>query len=138
MYIISKEFSFEAAHRLGKQYQGKCNNIHGHSWKCLVKVSCNKLDQYSMGFDFGDLKAILKPIEDELDHCIMLVKSDEELVKAMGAWGMKKVVFLQNPTSEVVAKYIYQKVQKELPDHVKMHSVLVNETCTSGCEYTEN
>lgn len=53
MYSLSKNFRFESAHRLGKGYEGKCRNIHGHSWNGSIKVKVKDLDQYDFGIDFG-------------------------------------------------------------------------------------
>ena len=65
MYLLEKEVTFEAAHRLGMGYIGKCNNIHGHSWKVKIGVECEYLDMRDMGVDFAELKTVLKEIENE-------------------------------------------------------------------------
>ncbi|MCB0374675.1 MAG: 6-carboxytetrahydropterin synthase [Sinomicrobium sp.] len=137
-FEVRKKFRFESAHRLGKGYQGKCANIHGHSWNGVLGVSTEKLDGYGMAYDFGNLKEIIKPLEDGLDHAIILGKHEEELINAMKRWGMKMVILPENPTSEAIAKYIFQQVREQLPPAVKLEYVTIKETCTSACTYSEH
>lgn len=69
MYRIRTEFEFEAAHKLNLTYDSPCQNLHGHSYKCAVTITSDKLDENGMIVDFKKLKAIIKEkIEDKLDH----------------------------------------------------------------------
>lgn len=98
MYYLSVSDTFSAAHRLCG-YQGACSNLHGHNWKVRVGLKTAKLDEIGMAMDFGIIKAILKKILDELDHaCLNEIQCLEGI----------------NPTSENLAKYIFDKMETEL------------------------
>ena len=79
--LLSKSFTFEAAHRLAKEYKGKCANIHGHSFKCTTTVRCTELNQHDMGIDFNIIKSFNKRIKNELDHKLLLYKEDITLIE---------------------------------------------------------
>ncbi len=98
MYYLSVSGSFSAAHRLCG-YQGACSNLHGHNWKVRVGLKTSQLDEIGMAMDFGIIKAILTMILDELDHAYL-----NELQCLEGI----------NPTSENLAKYIFDKMETEL------------------------
>ena len=120
MWIIYKEFSFEAAHQL-PHHEGKCRRLHGHSFRVRVYVASEQLktsgSETGMVMDFGVLKAYLNPlVKDYLDHYF--------LNESLG---------LENPTSEAIAAWIFQKLEeKGLPG---LHSVEILETCTSAARY---
>lgn len=122
-WTIYKEFRFEAAHRL-PHHAGKCQRLHGHSWIGRVYVSSNTLlpagPQQNMVMDFGELKAYIDPlVEDFLDH-----------------YYLNESLQLESPTSEAVAHWIFQKLAEAgLPG---LLAVEIQETCTSGCRYTED
>lgn len=65
MYKLKKEFSVEASHKLKLNYESKCTNLHGHSWKFTVYIRGTKLNENGMLFDFSHIKHI---ISDKLDH----------------------------------------------------------------------
>jgi len=113
---IYKEFTFEAAHRLPNVPAGhKCARLHGHSFTVRLTVR-GPLDP-SLGWvmDFGDLKAAFRPVYDELDHNYL-----------------NDLPGLENPTSEVLARWIWQRLVGRLP---QLAAVEIRETCTSGCVY---
>ncbi len=114
---IFKEFTFEAAHRLPNLLADhKCSRLHGHSFKVelWVKGPVGKRSGWIM--DFGDVKKAFAPFYEQLDHHYL-----------------NDIPGLGNPTSEVLAKWIWDHVRPRL----KMLSrVVVRETCTSGCSYT--
>lgn len=113
---IYREFTFEAAHRLPHVPEGhKCARLHGHSYLAAVHVSGPVGEQTGWVQDFGDIKAAFKPLEDQLDHSYL-----------------NDVAGLDNPTSEVLAKWIWDRLVPELPN---LKEVRVRETCTSGCIY---
>lgn len=119
-WIIYKEFRFEAAHRL-PHYEGKCRRLHGHSWLGRVYVKSNHLQsqgsQQGMVMDFGEISQYLQPLLDNfLDHHYL-----------------NETTGLENPTSEELSRWIYEKLAKVgLPG---LHAVEIRETCTSGCTY---
>jgi 6-pyruvoyltetrahydropterin/6-carboxytetrahydropterin synthase len=113
---IYREFTFEAAHRLPNVPEGhKCARLHGHSYLAAVHVRGPVGDETGWVQDFGDIKAAFKPLEDQLDHHYL-----------------NEVPGLENPTSEVLAKWIWDRLIPHLPN---LTEVRVRETCTSGCIY---
>lgn len=119
-WIIYKEFRFEAAHRL-PHYEGKCRRLHGHSWLGRVYVKSNHLQeqgsQQGMVMDFGEISQYLQPLLDNfLDHHYL-----------------NETTGLENPTSEELSRWIYEKLAKA--GLSGLHAVEIRETCTSGCTY---
>lgn len=113
---IFKEFTIEAAHRLPLVPEGhKCGRLHGHSFRVRLWVS-GPMTEAGWVMDFADLKAAFKPTYDRLDHNYL-----------------NEIPGLENPTSEVLARWIWDDMKPKLP---LLSKVTVFETCTSGCEYT--
>jgi 6-pyruvoyltetrahydropterin/6-carboxytetrahydropterin synthase len=113
---IFKEFTFEAAHRLPNvPSEHKCSRLHGHSFKCEVHVSGPVHSKLGWVIDFADLKAAFEPLHRVLDHNYL-----------------NEIEGLQNPTSEVLARWIWKRLQPALPN---LSAIVVRETCTSGCVY---
>ena len=113
---VFKEFTFEAAHRLPHVPEGhKCGRLHGHSYRVEVHVSGPVGDDTGWVQDFGEIKQAFKPLEEQLDHNYL-----------------NEVEGLENPTSEVLARWIWKRLHEDLPNIV---AVQVRETCTSGCIY---
>lgn len=113
---LSKSFSFEAAHFLPTFPQGhKCRRLHGHSFHFDVIVE-GEVDE-SKGFlvDYGDLKAAAEPVVKELDHYLL-----------------NEIPGLENPTAEVISRYLYRRLKPALP---LLFAIVVHETCTTSCEY---
>lgn len=98
MFYLSVTDTFSAAHRLCG-YEGACSNLHGHNWKVRVGLQASKLDSIGMAMDYGIIKEILKGILDELDHAYL------NEVPCLGGL---------NPTSENLAKYVYDRMAAEL------------------------
>jgi len=113
---IFKEFSFEAAHRLPNVPPGhKCARLHGHSFRVEVAVRGPVGRDSGWVMDFADLTAAFRPLHDQLDH-----------------YYLNEVAGLENPTSEVLARWIWRRLRPALPGLAR---VVVRETCTSGCVY---
>lgn len=113
---IYREFTFEAAHRLPNVPNGhKCSRLHGHSYRVEVHVTGAVGEDTGWVQDFGDIKAAFKPLEDQLDHNYL-----------------NEVPGLENPTSEILAKWIWTRLVSVLPN---LSAIQVRETCTSGCIY---
>ena len=113
---IFKEFTFEAAHRLPNVAPGhKCARLHGHSFRVRLHVEGPVDPVAGWVMDFGDIKTAFKPLLDRLDH-----------------YYLNEIEGLANPTSENLARWIWQRLKPELPC---LSQVVVYETCTSGCVY---
>jgi 6-pyruvoyltetrahydropterin/6-carboxytetrahydropterin synthase len=113
---IFKEFTFEAAHRLPNvPPDHKCARLHGHSFAVRLTVRGPLHPRLGWVMDFGELKAAFRPLHDELDHNYL-----------------NDLAGLENPTSEVLARWIWERLRPTLPLLV---AVEVRETCTSGCVY---
>jgi len=106
MYTIRTEDSFAAAHYI-KEYHGKCENLHGHNYKVRIYVSGEKLGKGGMLIDFAILKKILKSVLEELDH-----KNLNEITYFTE----------KEPSAEVIAEFIFNKVDSQLNLHVDSNS----------------
>ena len=139
MILLQKKFRFETAHRLAKGYEGKCANIHGHSWNGHIEVECSETDEYDMGVDYGILKAILKKVEDKYDHKLVLWTHDPIAKVFKDADFHNGIVQLTaNPTSETIAEDIYGMVEALIDNmdlDCRLVSVNIEETCTVRCSY---
>jgi len=100
LYKLSVTDSFSAAHRL-EVYQGACSKLHGHNWKVRVALKTEELDDIGMAMDFGEIKARLRRILDELDHTYL------NEVPSLGGL---------NPTSENLARHVFRRMAEELRD----------------------
>jgi 6-pyruvoyltetrahydropterin/6-carboxytetrahydropterin synthase len=123
MYRIGVWDHFSSAHYL-RNYQGKCEHLHGHNWKVEVVLEGNTLDKSGMMMDFGILKMHLKEVVDSLDHKCL---NDD-------------VVFFKNlsPSSEHIARYIYDDMKKRLKGKkIKVFEVKVFESENSYAIYRD-
>lgn len=132
MYLITKSYRFEAAHRLISPYVGKCNSIHGHSFRVTLHLSAAKLDESSMVADFSSFKPISEWINKNLDHATLVSKADSDLIGWLIANGQKHFVMDGNPTSEVIAKLVYDQAERL---GFELAAVRVAETCTSAAKF---
>jgi len=132
------KFKFDAAHRL-KDYKGKCNNIHGHTWKVAICVS-GKVDENSgMVMDFADIKSTIgKWIETHLDHSLIYNVIDEKVSKWVSKLNYKSCGILGEPTCENIANIIYKKaldLLKSVNPSVFVQYVRVWESETTSVVY---
>ena len=113
---LYKDFSFEAAHRLPNVPTGhKCARLHGHSFLVRVTVDGPVGEHTGWVMDFADLKVAFAPLHDRLDHRYL-----------------NEIAGLENPTSEVLARWIWRELRPTLP---ALTEIEVRETCTTGCIY---
>ena len=111
---ISKEFTFEAAHRLPNVPEGhKCARVHGHSYRVQITLRGPVDSRLGWIVDFGDLSAAWQPIHAQLDHRLL-----------------NEVPGLENPTSELLAAWLFERLT--VPG-ASVARVRVAETCTSSC-----
>lgn len=113
---VFKEFTFEAAHRLPHvPSDHKCARLHGHSFAVRISLAGPLDPKLGWVMDFADIKGIVAPVIDELDHRYL-----------------NDIAGLENPTSEILARWLWQRLAQALPG---LAAVEVRETCTSGCVY---
>jgi 6-pyruvoyltetrahydropterin/6-carboxytetrahydropterin synthase len=113
---LIKQFRFEAAHLLPRVPAGhKCARLHGHSFKVELAVS-GPVDETSGWFiDYAELDELWRPLHEALDHRYL-----------------NEVPGLDNPTSEILARWIWTRVK---PRCAALERVTVHETCEARCEY---
>ena len=139
---ITKQFSFETGHAL-YGYDGKCKNVHGHSYRLDVTVigvpiSDNTNVKFGMVIDFGDLKKIVKEeIVNVFDHATVFNKNTPhiELAKELEDRGHNVLLVDYQPTSEMMVIDFADKIKKRLPENRKLHSLKLQETTTSVAEW---
>lgn len=113
---IYKTFMIEAAHRLPNVPKGhKCARLHGHSFGVEIHVRGPVQETTGWVLDFAEIKVAFQPLFDQLDHNYL-----------------NDIEGLENPTSENLARWLWQHLRPTLP---QLSKVIVRETCTSGCIY---
>jgi 6-pyruvoyltetrahydropterin/6-carboxytetrahydropterin synthase len=123
MFELMVETSFAAAHQL-RGYGGKCERMHGHNWKVHVHVVAERLNDIDLVIDFHELKKLVGEATASLDHSFL-----NELFPFTE----------KNPSSENVAKWIFDTVKRKMPwDHVRLSAVTVWESETSSATYYED
>lgn len=139
---ITKIFNFETAHAL-YGYDGKCKNIHGHSYKLFVTVIGTPIIDYNhvkngMVIDFGDLKKIVKEeVVDVFDHATIFNQNTphKELALDLRTKGHYVILVDYQPSSEMMIQDFAQKIINKLPENIKLHSLKLQETETSFAEW---
>lgn len=137
MYADRIELIFDAGHRLLK-YKGKCETLHGHTFKAEITLSSEKLDQTGFVVDFVELRDKIGGwIDENWDHAFLVNEQDEELLDALNLLKEKKIFIFhnQNPTAEVMAKYLHDYVYKLYGDLVS--KVRIWESPNQYAEYSK-
>jgi 6-pyruvoyltetrahydropterin/6-carboxytetrahydropterin synthase len=119
MFKVKVKKDFAAAHNL-RGYSGNCENLHGHNFLVEAVLSGDSLDECGMLVDFKVFKKELSDILNRLDHQYLNEISPFDEI---------------NPTSENLAKYIFEELKKVFGE--KTESVKVFETLTASAEYRE-
>lgn len=139
---ITKQFNFETGHAL-YGYDGKCKNVHGHSYKLSVTVigkpitDANQV-KFGMVIDFTDLKKIVKEeIVDVFDHATVFNQNTPhiELAKELKDRGHHVILVDYQPTSEMMVIDFAKKIKGRLPENIKLFSIRLQETETSFAEW---
>lgn len=138
---ITKEFKFDTAHAL-KDYDGRCRNLHGHSYKFYVTVKgYPEKDPASpkqgMVMDFGALKNIVKEeIVEKMDHAVVLNKeADTRHLSNIDQLFDKTILVDYQPTTENMLIDFAQRIKKRLPENIELIKLLLRETVTSYAEW---
>lgn len=142
---ITKQFTFETGHAL-YGYDGKCKNVHGHSYKLSVTVIGTPITdtdnvKYGMVIDFGDLKKIVKQhIVDVFDHATVFNKNTPhvELANELRSRGHEVILVDYQPTSENMVIDFAEKIKSYLPHTVELYSLRLQETETSYAEWFQS
>jgi 6-pyruvoyltetrahydropterin/6-carboxytetrahydropterin synthase len=123
MYSIKIQTEFSASHQL-RDYNGPCSRQHGHNWKVIIEVKSAKLDKIGMSLDFYELEKKANEIIKKFDHrdINVIPPFDKDL----------------NPTSENIARYIFEELEKQLPREIIISSVSVSETDKYTAKYSES
>lgn len=125
MFEVTVEAHFSSGHYL-REYQGKCENPHGHNYRVLVTLAGKQLESNGLLLDFKILKDILKPVVNYLDHQMI---NDLEPFTTL------------NPSAENLAKYFFDQTNEKLHavtgDRVRVKSSTIFETDTSQATYYE-
>ena len=123
MYELSIETGFASAHQL-RGYKGKCEKLHGHNWKVQISVIAERLNEIDLAIDFHELKKIANEVISPLDHAFLndIFPFTEK-----------------NPSSENVAKWIYESMKKKINDDtIRVSAVTVWESDTASASYYED
>jgi len=139
---ITKQFSFETGHAL-YGYDGKCKNVHGHSYKLFVTVIGSPIEdqnnvKYGMVIDFTDLKKIvMEEVVDVFDHATVFNKNTPhiELAKELKDRGHHVILVDYQPTSEKMVIDFKQKIKSRLPENIELFSLRLQETDSSYAEW---
>ncbi|WP_372917177.1 6-pyruvoyl tetrahydropterin synthase family protein [Salegentibacter sp.] len=139
---ITKQFNFETGHAL-YGYDGKCRNVHGHSYKLNVTVIGEPISdkndvKFGMVIDFGDLKKIVKSeIVDKFDHATVFNKNTPhiELAQELSNRDHHVILVDYQPTSENMVIDFAEKIKNRLPGHIQLHSLKLQETESSFAEW---
>jgi 6-pyruvoyltetrahydropterin/6-carboxytetrahydropterin synthase len=139
---ITKHFDFEAGHALFG-YDGKCSNLHGHSYKLSVTVIGSPImdennPKHGMVIDFTDLKKIVNSeIVDVFDHTTIFSKNNphSELADELSRLGHAVIKVDYQPTTEMMLIDFAKKVGARLPDSVALFSIRLQETASSYAEW---
>jgi 6-pyruvoyltetrahydropterin/6-carboxytetrahydropterin synthase len=120
MYIVSVQAHYDAAHFL-RNYEGKCERLHGHRYVVEVAVQAAELNEAGIAFDFVDLKRHLRRLADELDHQNLNDLPQFESLET---------------SAEIQARYFYEQLSNLLPNDRGLLYVRVWETPTQWAQYS--
>lgn len=122
MFELSVEDHFAAAHQL-RNYNGKCERLHGHNWKVQVTVTAERLNEIGLAIDFADIKKVTREALDNLEHNFL-----NEIFPFTEI----------NPSSENIARWLYETIKKKINSNsVVVSSVTVWESDTASATYYE-
>ncbi|MDR3625364.1 MAG: 6-carboxytetrahydropterin synthase [Ignavibacteriaceae bacterium] len=124
---IAKEFNWEMGHRLPEHF-GKCKNIHGHSYKMLVEIEGDVLEN-GMVMDYYHLRDVIDPIIERMDHAFLVYKEDTSVIEFLERMNSKRVVVDFQSTVENITRYFLDEIKKtKLPSNIRKVKVRVCET----------
>lgn len=142
---ITKQFNFETGHAL-YGYDGKCRNVHGHSYKLSVTVIGKPIAdanhvKYGMVIDFSDLKKIVQEeIVMKFDHATVFNQNTPhiELARELEQRDHHVILVDYQPTSENMVIDFAQRIKSRLPENIKLFSLRLQETESSYAEWFQS
>lgn len=145
--IVTRSIEFPMGHRL-KDHAGLCRHIHGHNYKVVVGVRCQKLDNQGMVIDFSDLKKEMETVFKPYDHAFVIENGDPfgDILFSEGVIGNHALLGLWNvrhlhvpPTAENLAKHWFHELDKVIGDYDRMwvEYVDVFESTNTSARYTK-
>ncbi|MHB8579763.1 MAG: 6-pyruvoyl trahydropterin synthase family protein [Ignavibacteriaceae bacterium] len=124
---IAKEFNWEMGHRLPEHF-GKCKNIHGHSYKMLVEIEGDVMEN-GMVMDYYHLKDAIEPLVDKLDHAFLAFEGDKVVIDFLIKMNSKKMIVNFQSTVENITRFFLDEIKKsKLPQNIHKIKVRVCET----------
>ena len=120
IYTLTVRASFSAAHRL-REYDGNCERLHGHNWQVEVSVASEQLDDRGIALDFRAIKAAVNDLLAGLDHRYLNEVSPFDRL---------------NPSSENLARYLFEEMEKKVPSPARIARVTVWESEDARAEYS--
>ncbi len=134
MLSITKIFRFEAAHTISC-YDGKCKNIHGHSYELHVTVTGKTLNDSNMLIDFKDMKKVVQEfVINDFDHALMLKQNDKN--KSSSSLLDTKILWLdEEPTAEYMLIEILKRIETHFPKNITLKRLKLHETATCYAEW---
>jgi len=125
MYEVTVERGFSSGHYL-RNYKGKCENPHGHNYKVRITLRGEKLDHAGLLLDFKDLKQVMRPVIERIDH--QMLNEIEPFTEI-------------NPSAENLARFFYDETNKQLDEmtggRVQVKDCTIYETDTTTATYYE-
>lgn len=127
MMKIAKEFNWEMGHRLPEHF-GKCKNIHGHSYKMLVEIEGDVMEN-GMVMDYYHLKDTIEPLVEKMDHAFLVNRNDKTVIEFLEKMNSKKVVVDFQSTVENITKFFLDEIKRtKMPSNIRKVKVRVCET----------
>ena len=106
---ISKDFRWEMGHRL-PFHKGKCKNLHGHSYKLRLEFT-GKPDENGMVIDYYEIKKLVSPLIEKLDHSFLVCKNDKELVRVLDELNSRYILIDSETTAENICLYLLNEMK---------------------------
>lgn len=138
---LTKSFSFEMAHAL-LNYDGKCKNIHGHSYRLEVTIIGDPRNEAGhpedgLVIDFGELKkSVNKSVVDIFDHALVVKANHDEELRNVLSKNFERMIYTDyQPTCENLIMDFADRIQNSLPERASLHHLILHETATAYCEW---
>lgn len=134
---IAKEFRWEMGHRL-PYHEGGCRNVHGHSYRMRLVVT-GSLDDKGMVVDYFDLRRIVDPVINRLDHAFFVDRNDGDMLAFLESHDMKRVEVGFPSTAENIARWLLGQVADSLTGYLNLETIAIrlHETENTYAEVTK-